>query len=193
MTIFSRMIFPLIVILALALGAESYTRMRIAEDLRQQIHSLSDQVSGASSTATKAATTAEEAAKKAATLADQARASAAEARQIVDQAASQATPQKETTSPVGPDGLTGKSLAVLICAACHVVSADQPTEPVLRPPAPDFREIARRPSTTDAGLRELLARPHGPHEKMPSQDLMDFQVTLLAGYIMSLRGQLPPH
>lgn len=189
MTVFSRMVIPLLVILALALGAETYTRMRIAEDLRQQIHSLSGQVSRAESTANEAAAAAKEAAKQAAIAADQARASAAEVDKIASQASSQAALQKNAAPPVGPDMLTGKALATLVCAACHIVSSDQPTEPVLRPPAPDFRDIARRPGTTDAGLREFLARPHGAHEKMPGQYLLDSQVTLLADYIMSLRNQ----
>lgn len=189
MTIFNRMVFPLVVILAAALGAESYTRIRVAEDLRQQIQGLSDQLIRADATATKAGAAAETAADKAAALADQARASAAEARQIVDQAAARAMPPREAAAPVGPDMLTGKALATLLCAVCHVVSSDQPTEPLRQPPAPDFRRIASRPGTTDASLRDFLARPHGPNEKMPDQGLMDSQVTVLTGYILSLRNQ----
>jgi mono/diheme cytochrome c family protein len=81
---------------------------------------------------------------------------------------------------------TGRDLALQICSACHVVSADQHFAPTLRPPAPDFHGIANQPATTERSLHDFLLTPHG---KMPDAMLVDYQVTALVNYIMSLRDQ----
>lgn len=153
------------------------------------------------SSVTKARAAAEAAADRAAALADQARELVARARAGGQSAMGPTMRPGEAVAgsgssagePVGPDLLTGKALATLLCAVCHVVASDQPTEPLRQPAAPDFRQIANRPGTTEASLRDILARPHGPSEQMPEQGLVGSQVTVLVGYIMSLRAQHPPH
>jgi mono/diheme cytochrome c family protein len=80
----------------------------------------------------------------------------------------------------------GHELALQICASCHVVASDQSARPLLKPPAPEFRVIANRASTTAASLTDFLQVPHG---KMPNPMLAEYQVTALTAYIMSLRNK----
>ncbi len=75
---------------------------------------------------------------------------------------------------------------MLICSACHVVSPDQHIAPTLKPPAADFHDIVNRPETTDRTLHDFMLKPHG---KMPDPTLVEYQVTALVDYMMSLRDR----
>jgi mono/diheme cytochrome c family protein len=84
----------------------------------------------------------------------------------------------------------GRDIALKICANCHVVAEDQESAPLLKPPAPSFAEIAARPGTNEASLRDFLARPHGEarrSSRMPAFTLGEFQIAPLVAYIESLR------
>ena len=188
------------VVIVVAVGAETYMRQEV-RDLRQTVAEISTRTDNAEA----AATTAGTAAKQAAAKADQADATAAQAKEAADQARALATAAKETadrlmvaaTAPpasaqptaraaTATDIAVGRDLALQICSACHVVSPDQHFAPTLRPPASDFHGIANRPATTNRTLHDFLLTPHG---KMPDAMLVDYQVTALVSYIMSLRDQ----
>ena len=84
----------------------------------------------------------------------------------------------------------GRDIALKICASCHVVANDQETAPLLKPPAPSFAEIAARPTTNEASLRDFLGKPHGEARrasKMPAFTLGELQIAPLVAYIESLR------
>ena len=84
----------------------------------------------------------------------------------------------------------GRDIALNICATCHVVAEDQESAPLLKPPAPSFAEIAARPATNEASLREFLGKPHSEARrtsKMPLFTLGEFQIAPLVAYIESLR------
>ena len=89
------------------------------------------------------------------------------------------------------DPREGKRLALKICTACHVVSPDQPEAPILRPPAPSFRAIARRLNANEESLRAFLSTTHTTIKapfNMPNPQLTDGQVASLVAYLMSLKG-----
>jgi cytochrome c1 len=95
----------------------------------------------------------------------------------------QAAPDEE-----GPR--SGQALAIKICAACHVVSADQPSAPILRRPAPKFQAIADRTATSPEALRKFLSTTHRTMSEpfnMPNPELTDEMTTRIIDYIMSLR------
>jgi len=84
----------------------------------------------------------------------------------------------------------GRDIALKICASCHVVAEDQESAPLLKPPAPSFAEIAARPGTNAASLRDFLGKPHGEarrNSRMPAFTLGEFQIAPLVAYIESLR------
>jgi len=84
----------------------------------------------------------------------------------------------------------GRDIALKICANCHVVADDQESAPLLKPPAPSFAEIAARPATNEASLRDFLGKPHSEARrtsKMPLFTLGEFQIAPLVAYIESLR------
>jgi len=88
------------------------------------------------------------------------------------------------------DVAQGHHLATIICSACHIAARDQPFEPILRPPAPSFDSIAQRASTTSESLQRFLATTHkdiGNPQGMPNPQLLDYQVTQLSAYLLSLR------
>jgi mono/diheme cytochrome c family protein len=90
------------------------------------------------------------------------------------------------------DPAAGRQLVLGVCAACHVVAADQPTAPKLQPPAPSFAEIANRPGTTTASVRQFLLTTHRTLRtppQMPSMLLSDQEAGAAAAYIMTLRRQ----
>lgn len=92
--------------------------------------------------------------------------------------------------PGGGDPALGHRLALQVCAACHIVAADQALPPILRPPAPSFRAIARKPGTTAASLRSFLSTTHtaiGTPASMPNPELTDEQAADVAAYILSLQ------
>jgi len=54
----------------------------------------------------------------------------------------------------------GRTLAHTVCGTCHVVPDRTNASPGAGLPAPSFAEVARRPSFTEASLRQLLASNH---------------------------------
>lgn len=84
----------------------------------------------------------------------------------------------------------GHRLAVRVCAICHVAAADQETMPILHPAAPPFASIAQRPDITPDSLKHFLATTHRNLETqggMPNPQLLDFQITQVSAYLLSLR------
>ena len=90
----------------------------------------------------------------------------------------------------GADSHEGQTIAVHVCATCHVASPEQSGPPILQPPAPSFRSIANRPGVTAESLRTFVLTTHtslkSPHD-MPNPQLSGDQATAVAGYILSLR------
>ena len=133
-------------------------------------------------------------AKQAMDRADEARTLALTTRQAADQLAARpagvigsAPPTAQQPTATGDqDVKRGRDLALLICTACHIVASDQPLPPRLVPPGPDFQVIANRPATTDKSLHQFLVVPHG---RMPGIPLVDYLISPLASYILSLRDQ----
>jgi mono/diheme cytochrome c family protein len=82
----------------------------------------------------------------------------------------------------------GRDLALEACTGCHIVSDNQPFAPLLKG-APDFREIANRPSVTAASLRRTIAAlPQVPRRgQMANPLLTDAELADVAAYIMTLR------
>ena len=94
--------------------------------------------------------------------------------------------------PSGDDAQAGKRLAIMICAACHVASLDQPNQPILQPPAPDFETIVKQGSISATSLEKFLTttlsdigNPNG----MPNPQLADYQIIEIVSYLLSLRKQ----
>jgi len=84
----------------------------------------------------------------------------------------------------------GHDFALLVCAACHVVAADQKTPPILRRPGPSFDAIANKPGTTADSLKNFLATTHAEiagATGMPNEQLADYQTEEVINYILSLR------
>jgi len=83
----------------------------------------------------------------------------------------------------------GHHFALLVCAACHVVAADQQAPPILRTPGPSFDAIANKPGTTAASLKAFLATTHATIAiaGMPNPQLADYQMDETISYILSLR------
>ena len=79
------------------------------------------------------------------------------------------------------DGLNGKRLAELWCAACHVVTVNQRQA---NADAPPFEEIAKRPNFSERGLATFLLDPHA---KMPNMNLARVEADDIATYIGTLR------
>lgn len=85
----------------------------------------------------------------------------------------------------------GRSLAIQICANCHIVARDQPNKPILTQPTPSFASIARR-NTLDADwLKTFLTSTHRGADNpqgMPNPALIDSHVRQIIAYLMSLRS-----
>ena len=79
------------------------------------------------------------------------------------------------------DPANGKRLAVLWCASCHLVSAEQATTTTEAPP---FATIAQETPEAVARLETFLANPHPP---MPQLNLTRAEIRDLVAYIASLR------
>jgi mono/diheme cytochrome c family protein len=94
--------------------------------------------------------------------------------------------------PIGKSGNAdaGREFALVACAACHVVAANQPFAPLLTG-APDFVTIANRPDVTAASLQRRLATlPHIPSKgQMGNPELTDEHLANVVAYIMSIRQQ----
>jgi mono/diheme cytochrome c family protein len=86
----------------------------------------------------------------------------------------------------------GRTLAHTICGICHAVP-DKPNVPLgLSFPAPSFAELVRRPSFSEAGLRQLLASNHrrvGPDQAMPNPRLSDDQIEEIVSYFDGLKAE----
>jgi len=90
----------------------------------------------------------------------------------------------------------GRSLALLACTSCHVVTPDQPFPPIFRgsPRPPDFNTIANMPNTTAESLRAYLTSlpdvpPLSSPPRMPNPDLTGEELDEVVAFIMSLRVQ----
>jgi mono/diheme cytochrome c family protein len=88
----------------------------------------------------------------------------------------------------------GHNLATSVCFACHVVSPNQTTVPVMGPGIPGFQEIANRPGITADALTERMksARWHDaalPPTLLPMSRLSDTERSQVAAYILSLRNR----
>ena len=85
----------------------------------------------------------------------------------------------------------GHQIALHVCTACHVVEATQEYPVLLDPPAPPFTDIANRADLTRASLRHFIVTTHWDEKAlpltMPNPELLDFQVTDVVTYILSLR------
>ncbi|MGB5085696.1 MAG: cytochrome c [Methylocystis silviterrae] len=101
--------------------------------------------------------------------------------------------QEPATQQAPSDVVTaGHNFAVKVCAACHVVAKDQKSSPILKPPAPSFSELVRRQNLSEDFLRQFLSSPHGnigAKGKMPSPQLVDYQIDEVVAYLLSLRGR----
>ena len=86
----------------------------------------------------------------------------------------------------------GRTLAHTICGTCHLVPDRTNASPGPGPPAPSFAEVARRPSFTEASLRQLLASNHrrvGPDQAMPNPRLNENQIDAIVAYLEALKAQ----
>jgi len=91
---------------------------------------------------------------------------------------------------ISDNARAGHKLAILVCANCHVAAADQPSRPILQPPAPSFQSIAQRKSVNAAWLQEYMKTTHrdlNNPEGMPNPELLDFQLKEVSNYFLSLR------
>ena len=67
--------------------------------------------------------------------------------------------------------------------------ADQAEPPQMKPPAPNFTEIARRPYVTEPFLRDFLMKPHGEARAlsaMPGFLIPGPQADAVIAYLLSL-------
>jgi mono/diheme cytochrome c family protein len=98
----------------------------------------------------------------------------------------------EADPPASTSVQAGKTLALNVCSACHVVSPAEAAQPKLQPPAPSFPDIANRPGTTAESLRAFLLTTHATLKtppNMPGMLLSDDEATAAANYILSLKTQ----
>ena len=86
----------------------------------------------------------------------------------------------------------GRKLADTVCGVCHVVP-DKPNTPLAMSfSAPSFVDLARRPSFTEATLRQLLGSEHrrvGPAQAMPNPRLNDNQINDIVAYFEALKAE----
>jgi mono/diheme cytochrome c family protein len=87
----------------------------------------------------------------------------------------------------------GRHLALFACTGCHVVTPDQPFNPIYQgePHPPDFKDIANRPNVSAASLQKHLeALPAVPQKSgMPNQDLTGEELHNVVAFILSLRDK----
>jgi len=60
----------------------------------------------------------------------------------------------------------------------------------MKPPAPNFAEIAARPNVTEAYLHDFLTKPHGEARSlsaMPGFLMPSYQADAVIAYLMSLK------
>ncbi len=85
----------------------------------------------------------------------------------------------------------GRTLAHTICGTCHVVPDRANATPGMGLPAPSFADLVRRPSFTEASLRQLLASNHrrlGPDQTMPNPRLSENQIEEIVAYFEALKA-----
>ena len=80
------------------------------------------------------------------------------------------------------DPEAGGKLAREVCAACHIVSADQTDDPGT--PAPTFFSVAADPSVTALSLRVFFRTPHA---QMPDLTLTPDETDNIIAYILTLK------
>jgi mono/diheme cytochrome c family protein len=80
------------------------------------------------------------------------------------------------------DPAAGARLAKEVCATCHVVAADQATDPGI---GPSWLEVAGHPATTALSLRAFLQTPHAT---MPNLMLTPEEKDDVISYILTLKG-----
>jgi mono/diheme cytochrome c family protein len=85
----------------------------------------------------------------------------------------------------------GEHIARIVCSACHVVATDQEYPPILKKPAPDFREIANRPGTSAESLQHFIMNTHWDVDSlpmtMPNPMLGKDEAGAVSRYILRLR------
>lgn len=84
----------------------------------------------------------------------------------------------------------GHHLATLICSPCHVAAKDQAFEPILRPPAPAFEDLAQHSAVSESFLQKFLTTTHrdiSNPKGMPNPQLLDYQIKQVSAYLLSLR------
>jgi mono/diheme cytochrome c family protein len=83
----------------------------------------------------------------------------------------------------------GHALAIKVCSVCHIAAPDQPSKPILTPPAPSFESIVRQKAFDAESLTHFLATTHRGLDNpkgMPNLDLMDYQIKEIVTYFLSL-------
>jgi mono/diheme cytochrome c family protein len=89
------------------------------------------------------------------------------------------------------DVARGRSLALMICANCHVVASDQPSKPILRQRTPTFAALARRDKLDPDWLQTFLATTHRGSDNptgMPNPGLDENSAKQIIAYLMNLRA-----
>lgn len=81
------------------------------------------------------------------------------------------------------DRAAGETLALAVCANCHLVQEGQRQAPM--DSVPSFAAVANDPAMDETRLRGFLNRPHFP---MPSIELSRRQIDDLIAYIQSRRA-----
>jgi len=83
----------------------------------------------------------------------------------------------------------GHALAIKVCAVCHIAAPDQPSKPMLTPPAPAFALIVRQEAFDAESLTHFLATTHRGLDNpkgMPNVDLADYQIKEIVAYFLRL-------
>jgi mono/diheme cytochrome c family protein len=81
------------------------------------------------------------------------------------------------------DPEAGEKLAREVCAACHLVAADQQEDPDVGAPA--FSDVAAQPFVTARSLRVFFQTPHAA---MPNLMLTAEETDNIISYILTLKG-----
>jgi mono/diheme cytochrome c family protein len=93
------------------------------------------------------------------------------------------------SAPNASDVEKGHELAIHICAICHVAAPDQPSKPIMRPPAPSFASIVRQRTFDAESLTHFIKTTHRGLDNplgMPNPDLVDYQIKQIVAYFLSL-------
>lgn len=88
------------------------------------------------------------------------------------------------------DTSTGRDFSVEFCAACHVVTSTQRAPTIYHGATPSFAQIANKPTSTAASLRQFVRTTHATITRpldMPELEVTDYQLDEIIRYILSLR------